>query len=55
MDTKRARTPKNQRAILNKINYNVAGIDLSSEDVIHALKGNYRAEYLFGIKQALEM
>lgn len=25
------------------------------EDVIHSLKGNYRTEYLFGIKQALEM
>lgn len=25
------------------------------EDVIHSLKGNYRTEYLFGIKQALDM
>jgi transposase len=37
MDTKRARTPKNQRAVLNKINYNVAGIDLSSEDMFIAV------------------
>jgi transposase len=37
MDKKRARTPKNQKAVLNKINYNVAGIDLSSEDMFIAI------------------
>jgi transposase len=37
MVTKRAHVPKNQRAVLNKINYNVAGIDLSSEDMFIAV------------------
>lgn len=36
MATKRARS-QNQRAVLNKINYNVAGIDLSSEDMFIAV------------------
>lgn len=30
-------SPKNQKAVLNKINYNVAGIDLSSEDMFIAV------------------
>ena len=37
MATKRAHAPKNQRAVLNRINYNVAGIDLSSEDMFIAV------------------
>lgn len=37
MATKRANAPKNQRAVLNRINYNVAGIDLSSEDMFIAV------------------
>ena len=37
MATKRVHAPKNQRAVLNKINYNVAGIDLSSEDMFIAV------------------
>jgi transposase len=38
MTTKRAQAaPKNQKAVLNRINYNVAGIDLSSEDMFIAV------------------
>jgi transposase len=37
MATKRANAPKNQRAVLNRINYNVAGIDLRSEDMFIAV------------------
>jgi transposase len=37
MASKNARAPKNQRAVLKKINYNVAGIDLSSEDMFIAI------------------
>jgi transposase len=39
MEKKRVRVPKNQKAVLNKINYNVAGIDLSSEDMFIAVIG----------------
>jgi transposase len=37
MATKRARSQKSKKAVLNKINYNVAGIDLSSEDMFIAV------------------
>jgi transposase len=37
MTTKQRRSAKNKKAILSKINYNVAGIDLSSEDMFVAV------------------